>query len=111
MTVIKPFAIESFPIGDAHWVVVPSPDGDGIQVRIDTGGGNGPLVAEAEWIPARYERILSNEVGTPGFLAWHLEGDTVFTVPIWVPTEVLRATQTMAVQMYTEQQKAKAVGA
>ena len=110
--ITKPFKIDAFPVGEANWIVIPDAERYYVQVRMEIGGGGeGPLVCEADWIPHRYERVEGTDIAAPGFLAWHIDGDTVFTAPTWLPPVVLRAVQEMAIWLHIENEKAKAVGA
>lgn len=97
----KSFLIESFPMErSGRWVVLPSEDREEVQVRLDLGGGDGPVVAEAEWVPAK-----GIEEGSIGFLCWHIEGDSVFAAPNWAPTTVVRSVQMMAMKLHEWQKE------
>ena len=94
----RPFAIDSFPAGDAYWVVVPSKSGDEVQVALDLGGGEGPSICVIEWIPSQ---------STPegGFLAFSFNSECVFTAPEWLPRNVIASAKRMALDIYARQEE------
>jgi hypothetical protein len=93
---IRPFAIEAFPL-TASLVVVPSKDDeDTVDVAMDFGGGEGPILAAAEWVPS------AGMVGG-GFLCWTINGELVTDDPRWLPTDVLMMVRRMARTLHTRQ--------
>ncbi len=88
----RPFSIESFPVLDAHWTVVPAKSGDEVLVCLDLGGGEGPVVARAEWIPS----------SLGGFLAWHVNDEDFVEDPRWVKGALLEAVREMALDIHEQ---------
>jgi hypothetical protein len=93
-----PFVTKAIPAGDTYWVAVPSKNGEVVELCLDIGGGEGPLIATAEWISSAGMR-------EGGFLCWVLGGDILTDAPNWMPASVIRAVQEVAQMMLVAQHR------